>query len=192
MKFNTKMLGVALVAVLGSGVVVAADGLYVGAGVMHNTASARMTNPAGATTDLKSGDQNNLNAFAGYHMSFRSLSLAGELGYADGYGKSGTVGGASATLKNSGPEYSILPGYKVSKDLEVFGRYGVTRVDVSLDGSSKSADSRVLGLGADYAVSKQYSVRAEYQKRTVSDIVDSSISGKAKASGYGVAVKYAF
>lgn len=193
MKSKTKMLGVALVAALGSGVVVAADGLYVGAGVMNNTASVKMADAAGVTIDAKSGDQNNLNAFTGYHASFGSFGLAGEIGYADGYGKTGTVNNSSGKLKNGGLEYSVLPSYKVSKDVEVYARYGVTRVDVKIETvGSDTADATVKGLGLDYALTKQIGVRAEYQVMDVRKVSMGGLTGTPKSSGYGVALKYAF
>lgn len=178
---------------------VLAEGIYVGAGGVQNRADADATSST-ASYSASASSSTSSNAFIGYKRDFGNNFLLGaEARFVSGYGKmdsytgpAGGFSGITTEIKNSGGEYSLLPEVKVSDVLGLFARIGVSRVrlDASGGGSTVTGDdvnANVLGIGASYAISKTFAVRAEYQTLSLEFSNAAGGTTKARSSGFGIA-----
>jgi hypothetical protein len=103
--------------------------------------------------------------YGGYNFSD---SIAAEVGYRNLGKETYTLSGRSATVKLSAFQVSAVFSAAVSKEFSVFGRLGVNTVDIKATGPAgvgKADETRALvGFGARYALSKEFGLRAEFQK----------------------------
>jgi OmpA-OmpF porin, OOP family len=101
----------------------------------------------------------------GYHFS---PMLAAELGYT-GFGDSNvTVGALSGTLSASSVQIALVGSLPLNEKFDLIGKLGMannTEKEVVSDGySATNSQSSVLwGIGAQYHVNTQFSVRAQYE-----------------------------
>lgn len=187
----------------------AADGPYIGLGVMQNQSSFQLQNTL-LTNYVASDTSNttNANLFAGYQKDLsKQFWLAGEIRWVNGYGSpedtSYTAGGSRYTVSGKTKEaleFSLLPGFRASDSVDLFARIGITQVKSDNEDSSRgglrettTTDATVWGLGAKFALTKNFSLRAEYQSLNIKDS-NFTISGattsnnvKTKSSGFGIA-----
>ena len=103
--------------------------------------------------------------FGGYTIN---ENLALEVGYRSLGKGSATVLGKTAEMKSSALQLSLVASVPVAQDISLYGRLGVNRIKVTAEyagNSSSASESKALvGFGAAYALSKQASVRVEFQK----------------------------
>ena len=121
------------------------------------------------------------NVYGGYR--FNDI-VAAEVGYA----KLGDIDikgpGVQASVKTAMISASALAYVPVADNTEVFGRVGVAHTRAKLLGERESGTSALLGVGAEYAINKSVSVRAEVQYVPEfvdgAHLVNSTVSLKAR------------
>lgn len=105
------------------------------------------------------------NVYGGYRMN---ESLGFEAGYRRILSDNITVYSTKVNAKVNGFQASVLGFLPLGQDVALFGRLGVNRLSAkatSSGGSSSDSDTKALvGVGLDYAMSKEVALRAEFQK----------------------------
>lgn len=133
-------------------------------------------------------------------------NFAVEGGYIDlgkaKYSASFTGGGANADAKASGLNIAALGILPINQSFAVFGKLGLINAKVestvSATGPGGSASASVsstdwrpnYGIGVNYNVSKQFSIRAEYEQ--FSKLGNASRTGEADVNLLSVGVAYKF
>ncbi|MGQ5523340.1 outer membrane beta-barrel protein [Chitinimonas sp. PSY-7] len=159
---------------------VLAEGFYAGAEV------GRTKMKSSEDADIK-GNATNVGVFAGYQFhpnvaveaGYRDL---GKIKYSDSETYQGTTVTANASAKSRALHASVVGIVPVSDEFSLYGRVGVARVNVKTAGNISVSGAGVgngmsiagqdsfnktkpmFGLGARYAVSKEFGVRAEYSQ----------------------------
>ncbi|WP_158228917.1 porin family protein [Chitinimonas sp. BJB300] len=135
-----------------------AEDFYAGAEVGRTNVKG-----SGNTKDLK-GHATNVGVFAGYQFH---PNAAVEVGYRDlGTVKDSDVAGAKASVKGRALHTSLVGIVPVSDEFSLYGRVGVARLSAKM--TPKPADWKetktkpMFGIGARYAVSKEFGLRTEY------------------------------
>ena len=177
------------------------DGLYLGVytGLVKNAGAAPAAVTRGATGMAGSVratmDSNGwvYGAYAGYGQVFsNNLYLGGEidLGSIDMSGK-GQIGTAPAKLDiDENFSLSVRAGYVVSDDSLLYGRIGWQRSAYSVDvgsGASRltydgTLDGVRYGVGYDYALTDQITLRAEYNRTDFEKVRDDEVQGRVGLS----------
>jgi OmpA-OmpF porin, OOP family len=153
------------------------------------------TNPGG--TDFP--NPSSLRFSGGYHFS---PMFAAEVGYAIIGDSTLSTPSGDATLKNSAFQVSAVGSFPVSSSFDLIGKVGLSFNSNKASGTgaysgidtSNSKTSLMFGLGAQYNVSEQFGIRAQYEdfgKTTIS----SNLSGSSWDSGikqFSVGVVYNF
>jgi OmpA-OmpF porin, OOP family len=101
-----------------------------------------------------------VNVYGGYQLT---PSIAFEAGYRS-LGEDNKYG---FKLKGSAVQASALYQLSLGSQVSVFGRLGVSRVELEASGlwSGKDDETKAfVGLGARYALNKQFGLRVEFQK----------------------------
>jgi opacity protein-like surface antigen len=128
-----------------------------------------------------------------------SFYLGGEIGLRNNVGDfgdktvTGTVGSATLSAKTSTAKmFSLIPGFVVTPNTLVYGRLGRGNTDNEISASNtlgqsasttNNADFNVYGLGVDYLMTKNLSVKAEANSISADD---------ASGTSFNVGVNYRF
>ncbi|WP_269531904.1 porin [Chitinimonas sp. BJYL2] len=136
---------------------VMADGFYVGA----DAGRSKYSFDGGSENDTTLG------IFAGYDVH---PNFAIEAGYRTFGEISGSDEGVALAVEATGPQASLIAKTQIADGVDVYGRFGVMSVKLkataSMGGVSASESETkartLFGLGARYAVTKEFGVRAEY------------------------------
>lgn len=146
---------IALAAIAALSTVAQADGFYVGGDV-------------GKTSWKDDGEtlkDTSFAVFGGYAFN-DTVSL--ELGYRNLGKDTVTIAKVPVTVKGNALQLSAVLSAPLSADFSVFGRLGVNRLEAKASSagvSEKDNETKALiGFGARYAISKQFGLRAEFQK----------------------------
>lgn len=150
---------IALAAIAALSTVAQADGFYIGGDVGKSRLSEAVI----------SDKDTSFSIFGGYSYTD---TVAFELGYRDLYNKSVKAAGVTAKGTLNAVQLSALLSAPINTDFSVYGRLGVNYIrdkgNVSFSGysmSGKGSHTRALfGFGARYAISKEFGLRAEFQK----------------------------
>jgi OOP family OmpA-OmpF porin len=154
---NSKKTGLwaaaALALALGSGAAMAADqGYYVGGDVASS--SMKM----GGDSQKRSGDSYSI--FGGYRFD---KNFAVEAAYTD----LGKVNFNGVEAKNKAYSVDGIARAPLGKDFGLYGRVGVAHYERDYTGLGDNSSNGVkLGVGADYALTKNVSLRAEVTRYT--------------------------
>ncbi|PHV12277.1 outer membrane beta-barrel protein [Chitinimonas sp. BJB300] len=165
---------------------VLAEGFYAGAEVGRTNMKGE-----GDTKAIK-GNATDVGVFAGYQFH---PNVAVEAGYRDlGKVKSSPSDGVNVSAKSRALHASVLGIVPVTDELSLYGRVGVAKLNtklaanVAMPGNSfvpRSDVKGMFGLGARYAVSKEFGLRTEYTQF-------SKIGGNLKISTFTVGGDYSF
>ncbi|MFN5049888.1 outer membrane beta-barrel protein [Roseateles sp.] len=146
---------IALAAIAALSTVAQADGFYAGGDV----GNARWKDDGATFKDTSFA------VFGGYNFSD---NVAVELGYRNLGKDTVRVLNVPVTVKANALQVSAVLSAPVSTDFAVFGRLGVNRIEVKnsfAGGNGKDNETKALiGFGARYAISKEFGLRAEFQK----------------------------
>ncbi|MDN3545096.1 outer membrane beta-barrel protein [Kinneretia asaccharophila] len=146
---------IALAAIAALSTVAQADGFYIGGDVGKSRISDEGLKFKGTSYAL----------FGGYNFSD---NVAVELGYRNLGKDTITIRNVPFTLKGNALQVSAVLSAPLGSDFSVFGRLGVNRLEGKLTfpgGAEKETLTRALiGFGARYAISKEFGLRAEFQK----------------------------
>jgi len=144
---------IALAAIAALSTVAQADGFYIGGDVGKSRVS---------DIEFKS---TSYALFGGYKFTD---NIAAEVGYRNLGKETYTLSGRTANVKLSAVQVSAVFSAAVSSEFSVFGRLGVNSIDIKATGPAgiaKGDETRALiGFGARYALSKEFGLRAEFQK----------------------------
>lgn len=107
------------------------------------------------------------------------------------YGKAST-GGAAGDWETSGLQASGIGTFPVWEDLSVIGKVGIARTDFKLTASSRSSTttSLAVGVGAQYAFSKDIAFRAQYEN--LGTVGDANTTGTTKLTLLSAGVIFRF
>ena len=143
-----KKIALALLTVVAMGAQAADEGVYAGLNYNHFKLS-------GANA---SGSDNGVGLYAGYRVG----SVAGEISR---FQK--TVNGAKFVYT----DVSAIPHLNVAKDVDVIGKVGLRRSEVTDINGKDSGTSLVFGAGVEYTVMPQFTVRAlvDYSNKSFGD-----------------------
>ncbi len=135
-----------------------AESFYAGAEVGRTNVKG-----SGNTKDLK-GHATNVGVFGGYQFH---QNVAVEAGYRHlGTVKDDNVAGVKTSVKGSALHTSLVGIVPVSNEFSLYGRVGVARLNTKLDpkiaGWKETKTKPMFGIGARYAVSKEFGLRTEY------------------------------
>lgn len=131
----------------------------------------------------------------GYHFS---PMLAAEVGYSK-FGDSVLNGGiGSMTLSAHSFQVAAVGSYPLSDQFDLIGKLGLANNSSDVVGSgsiivtngSSSQTDLLIGLGAQYHINSQYSVRAQYE--SFGKFQNSSNTNPMKASAISVGLAYNF
>jgi OOP family OmpA-OmpF porin len=150
-----KLLALALIAACAAPAMAAND-FYIGA----DLGSSRVTDDGLKFTGTSYA------LFAGYNFT---QAFAVEAGYRSLGSDTLKVGAANVDLSAYSVQLSMIGSLALSKEFSMFARLGVNSIhsEAKFAGSkiSDSETKALLGLGARYAISPQFGLRAEYQKQ---------------------------
>lgn len=161
-----------------------AEGFYLGADLGRSNASV----------DVQGTSFDNHDTAWGVHGGYKfSPYLAAEIGYRD-FGKFDETFSniANVSVKAHAVEASVIGSYPFTESFNVYGRLGVASVKATADfnvlGSNESLEKTetkaVFGIGAQYAINKNFSLRTEYTQ--YSEIED------VKLSSFTIGANYSF
>lgn len=146
---------IALAAIAALSTVAQADGFYIGGDVGKSRISDDGLKFKGTSYAL----------FGGYQFSD---NIAAEVGYRNLGKDTITFRNVPMTLKGNALQVSAVLSAPLGSDFSVFGRLGVNRVEGKASSGNvrfKDSDTNALiGFGARYAISKEFGLRAEFQK----------------------------
>ena len=156
------------------------SGIY--GGLSYSGTRGRLKDPAKVSTDFNKGSAPG--AFVGYNFQNGGLVYGGELAYF-GFSSSDLKGDSTTKVKNALDAKARL-GYAFGRAL-VFGTVGYSTAHIDLAGNSQSFNGVSYGVGADYLVTDNIFLGAEYTKRNLS-----KNSYDADPSTFGIRVGYKF
>jgi OOP family OmpA-OmpF porin len=150
---------IALAAIAALSTVAQANGFYIGGDV----GKSRLSDAGISDKDTS------YSIFGGYSYTD---TVAFELGYRDLYNKSAKAAGVTGKGTVSAVQLSALLSAPINTDFSVYGRLGVNYIrskgkisSIGYSMNAKGSDTRALfGVGARYALSKEFGLRAEFQK----------------------------
>ncbi|MEN9659933.1 MAG: hypothetical protein RL571_3398 [Pseudomonadota bacterium] len=157
-----------------------AEGFYIGADLGGSNMSA----------EIDDQNFNKNNAAWGLNGGYKfSPYLAAELGYRD-FGKlelNPDIGDAS--IKTKAVQASVLASYPFNDAFSVFGRLGIASITLTTEEGDtepqKGTQIKALfGIGAQYALNKNFSLRAEYNQYAKIEVL--------KLSTFTVGANYSF
>jgi opacity protein-like surface antigen len=168
------------------------NGAYVGFDGGYSTLKIKDRTP-----DLE-GANGNFGVQLGYGATiskslYLNFYLGGEVGLRDSIGKFGdeTVDSVKTSSKTTTTKmFSILPGFVVSPNVLIYGRLGVGNADVEVtkttdvSSSTTNKDIGIYGLGVDYLMTSNLSVKGEANKL--------SANGGVDGTSFNVGVNYRF
>lgn len=166
----SKALAVLPLAVLLAAQHAFAEGLaaqgYVGLSAGQSTTSFDARNVSGLGT-VSASDNLRKTAYKFYVGYDFNRNWGAEIGYAD-LGRPGfsyTSGGlpGSAEAKESAWYLAAKGNWPVNQRFNLFGKLGGTRNRLEVNGADAAKTDWLLGVGAEYSVSKQVGVRLEYE-----------------------------
>lgn len=162
-----------------------AEGFYLGADLGRSNASV----------DVQNTSFDNHDTAWGVHGGYKfSPFLAAEIGYRD-FGKFDETyaNTANVSLKAHAVEASVIGSYPFNESFNVYGRLGVASVKATADLNARGRNyfhdeqtetKAVFGIGAQYAINKNFSLRTEYTQ--YSEIED------VKLSSFTIGANYSF
>lgn len=166
------------------------NGVYIGADAGYTTLKS---DGLESTIGSELEDSNvNFGVQLGYGLTSGSFYFGGEIGLRNNVGDFGsktiTGPGGSATINaktSTAKMFSILPGFVVSPNALVYARIGRGNTDVEASASNSlgqsmsstsNGDFNIYGLGMDYMVSGNLSVKAEVNKISADDANGTSLN----------------
>jgi outer membrane autotransporter protein len=163
MEFHMKKIILAALAVAAFGAQAADEGAYAGLNFSLITLSA----------NGDYGSENTTGLYAGYRMG----NIAGEISRSQK-----TIDG----LKFVFTDVALIPRMNIAKDVDLLGKVGVRRSEVSDADEKVSGTSLVVGAGLEYTLMPQVAVRAmvDYSPKTFGESIN------ATTATVGVAYKF--
>ena len=108
----------------------------------------------------------------------------------------GSWSDSDGSLKVSTVNLSVLAGAPISDGIKLFARFGYARntLKASLDGYSATdhANKAIVGVGADFKVASNVSLRTEYSYLGSNTVGSGANSIDVKISQFNVGVNFAF
>lgn len=198
---NTKLIWAALVAALGvlatpAQAQMSMAGFYAGVGVGQARAQDFCDGIVGNCDDKDTSWK----IFAGYQFN---ENLGAELGYVDlgSLTASGTVLGVPFSANADAKTWELVGvgTFPISKDFGVFGKLGIHRWDLDVNGTipgvgsaslSDSGTDLTFGAGVQWNFTQQAAARLYWQR--YNDIGDDNTTGKDDVDVFGVSVLFKF
>jgi opacity protein-like surface antigen len=159
-----KKIALAVLAVVAMGAQAADEGVYVGLNQNYMKGSGEL-----------SGHLNTTGIYGGYRMG----DIAAEVSRSQKTDDGG--------YKNVFMDIAAIPHLNVAKDVDVIGKVGLRRSEISKNGASESGSSLVVGAGVEYTLAPQVAARVlvDYSNKTF------GISGaRVTTTTLGIAYKF--
>jgi len=128
-------------------------GIYLGAGLGKSKALQVCTNATGGCDETETS----LRLFGGYQFH-RNIAVEG------GYQYFGTYSRGSSGLVSNALDVVAVGSWPITKELSVYGKLGGYLARTSSAPASEDNSGLVYGLGGEWALSKDWSVRGEWQR----------------------------
>ncbi|MBV8657497.1 MAG: outer membrane beta-barrel protein [Burkholderiales bacterium] len=129
-----------------------AEGFYAGADLGRSKLEVDVGNGYTASTNASS-----YSIFAGYQFN---KNFGAEIGYRD----LGKKTFATDTLKANATQISLIASVPLSNEFDLFGRIGIASLEAKDNSGSETKSKAVYGVGARYAVTKEFGIRGEYDQ----------------------------